>query len=284
VTVIADEFKESGGGKGSNQAVAAAKFGASVRLIARVGADRYGRDALAMYRKLGMDTGSVRIDRTIHSGISVILIDQDGNNLIAVVPGANLNLSRKDLDSAEDVLRSSRLVGFQLENDHETVFYGIRRAHDLGVTTFLDPGPAIKLPESLYTCIDIIKPNEAEASILTGIRVIDTQSAERAGKWLVDRGVKQAIITLGREGAVSATRERCVHYPAPKVRAVDSTGAGDVFSGGLLFRLSQGRPMEESIQFALFAASLSTTRLGVIESIPELKEVVALLKSAEGKR
>jgi ribokinase len=237
-----------------------------------------------MYRKLGMDTGSVRIDRTIHSGISVILIDQDGNNLIAVVPGANLNLSRKDLDSAEDVLRSSRLVGFQLENDHETVFYGIRRAHDLGVTAFLDPAPAIKLPESLYTCIDIIKPNEAEASILTGIRVIDTQSAERAGKWLVDRGVKQAIITLGRGGAVSATRERCVHYPAPMVRAVDSTGAGDVFSGGLLFRLSQGRPMEESIQFALFAASLSTTRLGVIESIPELKEVVALLKSAEGKR
>ena len=180
-TIIADAFKESGGGKGSNQAVAAALLGAETRFIGRLGDDKYGAAALELYRQVGISTDTIKIDKTIHSGISVILINKVGQNLISVVPGANLRLSRKDIDSAERVLRRSYVVGFQLENDHETVFYGLKKCHDLGIRTFLDPAPAVKLPPSVYPCLDFIKPNETEASLLSGLRVKDPGSAKKGG-------------------------------------------------------------------------------------------------------
>ncbi|MHA2407542.1 MAG: PfkB family carbohydrate kinase, partial [Candidatus Ranarchaeia archaeon] len=166
-TIISDKFFEGGGGKGSNQAIAAAFYGAKTRFIGRIGADKYGTDALAMYKKFGISTEMIAIDKSTHSGISVILIDKYGKNLISVVPGANLNLSRCDIDSAAMLLKKSFIVGFQLENNHDVVYYGIRKVHGFGIKTFLDPAPASKLPEDLYPCIDIIKPNETEASILT---------------------------------------------------------------------------------------------------------------------
>ncbi|MBE3064772.1 MAG: ribokinase [Spirochaetes bacterium] len=276
-TVLADEFIEGGGGKGSNQAVAAAKFGAAIRFICRLGADKYGLDALSMYARFGIRADMIKIDTTIHSGISVILIGKDGNNLISVAPGANLNLSPEDIDSSAAVLGNSRVVGFQLENRHETVFYAIRTVHGMGVTTFLDPAPAVRLPDDLYRCIDIIKPNETEASILTGLRVVDADSAVRAGLWLVDRGVRTAIVTLGEQGVVLVTRETQEHFPAPRVTAIDATGAGDVFSGVFLVSLAQDRSMPDAIRFASAAAALSTTRLGVIEAIPELAEVTEFM-------
>ena len=277
-TIIADAFKESGGGKGSNQAVAAALLGAETRFIGRLGDDKYGAAALELYRQVGISTDTIKIDKTIHSGISVILINKVGQNLISVVPGANLRLSRKDIDSAERVLRRSYVVGFQLENDHETVFYGLKKCHDLGIRTFLDPAPAVKLPPSVYPCLDFIKPNETEASLLSGLRVKDPGSAKKAVRWFLARGVKTAIITLGAGGAVLGTEGGTRHFPAPRVKAIDATGAGDIFSAGLLVELSRRRSIEESVLFAVHAASLSTTRLGVIESIPTYQEVVALMK------
>jgi ribokinase len=282
-TIIADKFKESGGGKGSNQAVAAATLGASTRFIGRIGDDKYGADALEMYKKLHISKEHVKIDKTIHTGISVILIDEAGHNLISVVPGANLRLSREDLDSAESILKSSFIVGFQLENDPKTVIYGIRKVHALRVKTFLDPAPAVKLPADLYPCLDFIKPNETEATILTSIQVVDPRSAEKAGRWFLDQGVKTAIITLGAAGAVLVTENHTEHYPAPEVQAIDSTGAGDIFSGGFLAKLSAGSSVVESIVFAVQAASLSTTRLGVIESIPSCEEVLGFMKKSPGK-
>ena len=273
-TILADEFKEGGGGKGSNQAVAAAILGAPTRFIGRIGSDKYGKDALAMYRRLKIATDMVKIDRTIHSGISVIIIDEKGRNLISVVPGANLRLSKKDIDSAEKILKGSSIVGFQLENDRETVLYGIRKVHALGVGTFLDPAPAFKLPSSIYPCLDFIKPNETEACTLTGIRVKDPKTAERAGRWFLERGVKTAIITLGAAGAVLVTKDTAKHFPAPRLDSIDTTGAGDIFSGGFLANLAAGKGLDASIAFAVHCASLSTTRLGVIESIPTYREVV----------
>jgi ribokinase len=274
-TIIAGEFKEGGGGKGSNQAVAAALLGARTRFIGRIGRDKYGADALGMYKRLKIAAGQVKIDSTIHSGISVILIDEAGRNLISVVPGANLRLSRKDLDSAGAILQKSFIVGFQLENKLDTVLYGIRKAHRLGVMTFLDPAPAVKLPSDIYPCLDFIKPNETEASILTGIKVKDTLTAEKAGRWFLRRGVRSAIITLGAAGAVLVTKEKTRHFPSPRVDAVDTTGAGDIFSGGFLADLSRGKSLDESMTFAVHCATLSTTRLGVIESIPSREEVTA---------
>jgi ribokinase len=279
-TVIADEFKESGGGKGSNQAVAAAKLGAKTRFIGCIGRDKYGEAALALYRECGISSDRIKVDPTTHSGISVILIDSEGRNLISVVPGANLRLSKREMDGAVPLFRESCVVGFQLENDHETVFYGIRRAHELGVTTFLDPAPAAPIPENIYPCLDIIKPNETEASILTGIPVRDLASAAAAGRRFLERGVKTSIITLGAEGALLSKDGSAKHFPCPRVAAVDTTGAGDIFSGGFLACLSVGKPVEEAIAFANAAASLSTTRLGVIESIPTYNEAVRFMAGA----
>jgi ribokinase len=277
-TITADQFVEGAGGKGSNQAMTAAMFGADVKFIGRVGVDSYGKDALNMYKKVGISRELVTIDKSMHSGISVILIDKDGRNMISVALGANLKLSKQDIDRAVDVMGKSLLVGFQLENNLDTVFYGIRLAHGLGTMTFLDPAPAAKLPDDLYPCIDIIKPNETEASVLTGIEVKDVRSAEAAGRWLMERGAGTAIITLGAQGAVLVTDNTVKHFPAPKVKAVDTTGAGDIFSGSFMSALAEGTPLDKAIRFANAAAALSTTRLGVIESIPAREEVAGMLK------
>jgi ribokinase len=278
-TVIGNKFHEGGGGKGSNQAVAASRLGAKTRFIGRIGNDKYGQDALAMYQQLGISTDAIKIDTGIHSGISVIIIDKDGHNLISVVPGANFNLSQEDIDAAEKAFADSYIVGFQLENKLEVIDYAIRKVHSLGTRTLLDPAPAVKISDDLYPCIDYIKPNETEAAILTDIQVTDVKSAERAGKWFIERGVKTAIITLGAQGSVLIADGKSKHFRPPQVKAIDSTGAGDVFSGALIAALSQEKTIEDAIVFANHAAALSVTRLGVIESIPELKEVVAFLDS-----
>ena len=274
-TVIAEQFYEGGGGKGSNQALAASALGARTRLVARIGTDKYGDDALAMYNRHGVSPEYIRRDPTIHSGISVILIDEDGHNLISVAPGANFNLSEEDIDSAIGAFADSCLVGFQLENRLGAVEYGIRKVHALGVTTFLDPAPATKLPEDLFACIDYIKPNEHEAEVLTGIPVRDVASAVLAGRWFIEHGVTTAIVTLGKLGAVWATDGRSEHHQPPPVCAIDTTGAGDIFSGAFMTAYSQGKPLEESIRFANTAAAISVTRLGVVEAIPRLDEVMA---------
>ena len=272
-TIIAKQFIEGAGGKGSNQAVAAAKFGARTRFIGRLGADKYGLDALKMYNGYNISVDMIKIDPSIHSGISIILIDKNGKNLISVAPGANFNLSEKDIDSAEEVLRNSMIVGFQLENDYKVVSYGIRKVHEMNIPTFLDPAPALKLPDEVFRYIDIIKPNETEATTLTGIKVENVKSAENAGKWLIDKGVKTVILTLGESGAVLVTKQEVEYFPAPQIQAVDTTGAGDIFSGAFFFSLQNGKTIKESIKFAVVAASLSTTKIGVIESIPDLVQI-----------
>lgn len=278
-TIIADQFFEGGGGKGSNQAVAAAKFGARTRFISRLGADKYGLDALKIYNNYKISTDMIKLDATIHSGISIILIDKKGNNIISVAPGANFKLSKQDIDSAENVLKESMIVGFQLENDYNVVSYGIRKVHDSNVLTFLDPAPAIKLPDEIFRYIDIIKPNETEAFTLTGIKIEDIQSAEYAGKWLIDKGVKTVILTLGEKGALLVTNEHTEYFPAPKLNTIDTTGAGDIFSGAFFYSFQNGNTIRESIQFSVVAASISTTKTGVIESIPEITEINDFIKN-----
>lgn len=272
-TVIGTAFHEGGGGKGSNQAVAASRFGADTRFIGRIGKDKYGDDALAMYKRLGINADMIKVDTTIHSGISVILIDRDGRNLISVVPGANFKLSTADIDAAAKAFAPPCIAGFQLENNLEVIDYAIRRSHEWGAHTLLDPAPAQRLPDDLFPFIDYIKPNETEASMLTGLQVDGVSTAKKAGQWFLDRGVKTAIITLGQQGAVLVAGGKTDHFPAPQVDPLDTTGAGDVFSGALMTGLSKGRSVEESIVFANHAAALSVTRLGVIEAIPELAEV-----------
>jgi ribokinase len=277
-SVTAEQFIEGAGGKGSNQAVTAAMFGSDVRFVARVGDDSYGRYALGLYKRVGISSELVTIDRSIHSGISIILIDKMGRNMISVALGANLKLSPDDIDKALPVIEKSALVGFQFENSLDTVFYGLRKAHEKRVMIFLDPAPAQKIPDEVYQFIDIIKPNETEARIITGIKVDGVETAEMAGRWLIERGVRTAIITLGELGAVLVDKTGARHFAAPKVNAVDSTGAGDIFSGALLSALADGNMLPEALEYATVAAALSTTRLGVIESIPSREEVAQFMR------
>ena len=273
-TVIADHFSEIPGGKGSNQAVAASSQGAAVQFVARIGCDRYGDDAMRMYNEKGISSKYIRRDSTIHTGFGAVIVDDAGGNLISVAPGANYNLSSEDLDAAEEALAASLMVGFQLENRLEVVNYGIRKVHALGVKTILDPAPAAKLPDDLYPFLDFIKPNEHEATILTGIPVTGVQEAKQAGRWLVERGVKVVLVTLGEVGVVCVSADREEHYLPPRVKAIDTTGAGDIFNGAFMAAFSHGDALKECIQFANRAASISVTRLGVIEAIPQLEEVI----------
>jgi len=272
-TIIGHEFIEGGGGKGSNQAVAAATFGADTTFIGKLGADKYAIDALNMYKKKGISIDRINIVPGVNSGMSVMIIDNKGNNMISVIPGANFLFSTSDIDSEKQVIESSYITGFQLENNHDAVFYGIRKAKEWGSITFLDPAPATVLPDDLYPYIYIIKPNETEASILTGIEVNDIESAKSAGRWLLKKGVQKAIVTLGEKGVVLVSKDEEQFFPAPKVEAVDTTGAGDIFSGCFLAALAHDRPLHDSIECAVCAASLSTTKMGVIESIPTINEL-----------
>jgi ribokinase len=274
-TVIAEYFSEIPGGKGSNTAVAASTLGAEVQFIARIGNDRYAEEALAMYRAKGISTKYILRDATTHTGFAAVLVDDRGRNLISVAPGANYRLSSEDLDAAEEAFACSLIVAFQLENRMEVVDYGIRKAHALGAKTLLDPAPAARLPHDLYPYLDFIKPNEHEASILTGMAVTGIEEARRAGSCLVERGVKVALVTLGELGVVCVSAKGAHHYVPPLVNAIDTTGAGDTFCGAFLAAFSQGQDLAECIRFANCAASISVTRLGVIEAIPRLEEVLA---------
>ncbi len=278
-TVIARGFGESSGGKGSNQAVAASKMGVKTRFIGRVGDDHNGRDALAMYGRLGIDKSRTVIDKFARTGLSVIMVDENGRNQITVVPGANYNLSKEDIDAALDILRDSAIVGFQLENKPEVVAYGLKKVAEMGIKTLLDPAPAFALPQDLYPSVYYIKPNEHEAKTLTGIPVNDFESACQAGKWFLDKGVQVAVITLGSAGCALVTKDGSMFLNAPKVTAVDTTGAGDCFSGVLMAGITQGKTIENAIIFASHAAALSVTECGVVDSIPTLAETEAFMKT-----
>jgi len=275
-TVIFDAFTEGGGGKGSNQAIACSKLGGTVCLVARIGQDKYGQDALAMYDRYGISCRGIRVDETIHTGVSVILIDRNGRNMICVVPGANFNLSREDIDRNRDLLEDAYLVGFQLENNLDVVAYGIRQARQAGALTLLDPAPARKLPDDLLPFIDIIKPNEHEASLITGLPVTGVDEATLAGEWFLQRGVGTAIITLGEHGCVLVREGKAEHFPAPRVDVADTTGAGDCFSGALMAALSRGADYTDAIRFANRAASMTCRITGVIEAIPDLADLADL--------
>ena len=274
-TLIGDTFWEGGGGKGSNQALAAGKLGAKTVFVGCIGNDSYGKFALDLYEKSGVSHEYIRVDNTIHSGISVIFIDQYVKNSIMVVPGANYSLCEEDIDRAVPAMEASSIVGFQLENSLDIVAYGIRRAKQAGAQVLLDPAPAQKLPDDLYQYIDIIKPNEHEAATLSGIEVVDSETAVAAGKWFLEKGVQSAVITLGDKGAVLVEKTGSMFFPSQKVDAVDTTGAGDCFSGALMAALNEGKTIQEAIAFAHIAAGISVTALGVVEALPSREQMEA---------
>jgi ribokinase len=267
-TVIGGTFSTAAGGKGANQAVAAARAGGRVTFIARVGDDMFGRQALDGFRADGIDVSHVIIDPDAPSGVASIFVDAKGQNSIAVAGGANANLSPDDIHNAADVIAAADILVMQLETPVETVRAAAQIARDNAVTVILNPAPAQPLDKDLLKCISILTPNESEAELLTGIPVDSPQAAQKAADALRARGVKVVIITMGEKGALLSTQNASAFVPAFKVDAVDATAAGDVFNGALAVAVAEGAPLPRAVRFASAAAALSVTKLGAQPSAP----------------
>lgn len=277
-TILGGDFLMVPGGKGANQAVAAAKLGARVHFVARLGNDLFGRKSLENFRLGGLDATYVSLTSDAPSGVALITVDEAGNNAIVVAPGANARLSPDDVRRAEAEIRSAGAVVAQLEVPLATVQCAAEIACKAGVPFLLNPAPAQPLDESLLSKAAVLTPNESEAQILTGIEVVDEDSARKAARKLLDAGAKAVIVTMGARGFLLAEDGATEFVPAMKVKAVDATAAGDAFMGSLAVGLAQGQSLREAALFANRVAALSVTRLGAQTSMPtrqELDEFIA---------
>ena len=273
-TILGGRFLMNPGGKGANQAVAAARLGGDVVFIAKVGEDLFGREAKALFSKEGICTDYVFTDPSEPSGVALIMVDRKGENCISVASGANATLAPDDLQAARGEIERAGLVLMQLETPVETVLCAAQWASAKGVPVVLNPAPACELPEELFGCLSMITPNESEAELLTGVKVADEASASAAAIALCAKGVKRVVITLGAKGAFVYADGCGTLVPAFKVEAVDTTAAGDVFNGALAVALIEGQPLAEAVSFAAKAASVSVTRMGAQASAPYRREVV----------
>ncbi len=272
-TILGGNFFMNAGGKGANQAVAAARLGGNVSLIARTGDDVFGRQAKQIFDSDNINTDYLLTDPHHPSGIALITVDSHGENCIVVAPGANNYLTKTDIEIArKDILRSE-IILMQLEIPIETVSYVAEIAREAGIKVILNPAPATKIPDELLSGLYMITPNETEAEMISGIPVLDVESAALAARNLSDRGVKVVIITLGSKGALLYAGEKEILIPVQKVEAIDTTAAGDVFNGAIAVAISEGFELEKAVEFACKAASISVTRMGAQSSAPYRNEL-----------
>jgi len=278
-TLIGSKFQIGFGGKGANQAVMAAKLGAQVSVVSRVGRDVFGNDTLRNFRELHMDTTYLGFDDTLFSGVAPITVDENtGQNSIIIVPGANYGFFAADVRAAAPAIQGADVVICQLEILMECTLEAFRVAKEKDVLTILNPAPAAELPDELIRLTDVLIPNEIEAAMITGMPTDTTEQAEAAARELLARGAKTVILTLGSRGALFIEGDGAAQYvAAEKVQAVDTTGAGDSFVGSLSYFLGQKRPMREAVEKSVAIATLSVLKTGTQTSFPVREEVLHLL-------
>lgn len=262
-TVLGGEFRMGPGGKGANQAVAARRLGADVSFICKVGRDIFGDNAISGYQKEGIDCSRIlRSDKA--SGTALILVDCNAENCIAVAPGANADLTPEDVDSVADVIRSADYLILQLEIPVESVLRAAKIAHEAGVYVILNPAPACHLPEELFGYISLITPNQTESALLSGVE----DNLDAAVERLMQLGVKDVVVTLGSKGSLVISEGAKTLVPSLKVKAVDTTAAGDTFCGALCVALSEGCSLVDAAGFATKASALTVQKMGAQDSIP----------------
>lgn len=277
-TVLGGEFITAAGGKGANQAVAARRAGGSVTFIARIGADVLGDQALESWRRESIDVTQVSRDPKAPSGVALILVDDKGENSIAVAGGANQRLSPTHVRKATKVIRSAGTLLMQLETPLAAISAAAEIAVKAGVRVILNPAPAQKLPAALLRLLTFITPNETEAETLTGIRIRTDKDCHRAATALQHAGARSVIITLGARGAFLAAEDGTrLLVPTFPVEPVDTTAAGDTFNGALAVALGEGLALPEAVRFANAAAAIGITRIGAQPSAPKRREIRALL-------
>lgn len=277
-TLIGQAFALSPGGKGANQAVAAARLGAEVSMIGRVGKDTFGSEMLEIIRNEGIHIEHISVSEHEATGVASIVIEEDGENRIIVVPGANIELTVEDIQALEAVISQAKIIVLQLEMDLAMSEQAIAIAHRKGIPVILNPAPARVLKDEMLAQVSYLTPNETEAGILSGMTVDSAETAEQAARILLQKGVQNVIVTLGSKGALIVNAEGAKAVPGFPIKAVDTVAAGDSFNGALAQQLVLGKTLEEAVSFANAVGALAVGKEGAIPSLPQLSEVEQFLK------
>lgn len=272
-TILGGQFLLNPGGKGANQAVAAAKLGGETHFVCKVGNDVFGEMARKQFIETGIHSEFVQTDSENPSGVALINVDAHGENCITVASGANGSLSKADVDNASILFEKENILLIQLEIPLESVWYAIEKAAKSGMKVILNPAPAAQIPDRVYPHLFAITPNETEIELLTGIAVTHLDEAKKAAAQLIEKGVQHVIITLGAQGAFYQSAHDELFVPTQAVKAVDTTAAGDCFNGALAVALSQQKSWLDAINFSCRAATYSVMHAGAQASMPELKNL-----------
>lgn len=276
-TVLGSSFQMGPGGKGSNQAVAAHRAGADVTMITKVGRDVFGREALEFYRSEGMDTTYFLMDDRHATGSALINVDSvTAQNQIVVVIGACDHITHEDLETCRAQIEGAGILLLQHEINSSAQYEAIEMAHRAGVQIILNPAPAAEIPGEIMKKLDVVTPNETEVQALTGICVRNGEDAKRAAEVLFQKGVKQVVITMGKQGAFAADKNRSEWIPRIPVEARDTTGAGDAFNGGFVMAMSEGKDLFTSLRYGNVTGALSVTRTGSSPSMPMREDIQRL--------
>jgi ribokinase len=273
-TILGNEYNIGPGGKGCNQAVAIARLGGKVNFISKIGIDNYGKLALDTLKKNNIETQNIIQDKSLQTGVAGILVEKNsGKNAINVIVGAPSTLKISDLDNQIKVIKNSKIFLTQLEVPKNVTLHCLKVAKDNGCITILNPAPASKISKEFFNNIDYFTPNETEAEFYTGVKITNEEEARQAAEKLINLGVKKVIITLGEKGLFYSDGNEEIYLKANSVKAIDTTGAGDAFNGGLAFGLSTKKPIKECLEFANKVAGISTTKHGAGDAMPFIKDI-----------
>ena len=273
-TILGNKYNIGPGGKGCNQAVAIARLGGKVNFISKIGRDEYGELALNTLKKNKIDTKNIIQDKNLQTGVAGILVDQNsGKNAINVIVGAPSSFKIDEIDKQINLIKNSKIFLTQLEVPKDVTLHCLKVAKNNGCLTILNPAPASDITKEFYSNIDFFTPNETEAEFYTGIKITNEKEAKQAADELINLGIKKVIITLGEKGLFYTDGKEEIYLKANQVKAVDTTGAGDAFNGGLAFGLSKNQPIKECLKLANKVAGLSTTKLGAGDAMPFKKDL-----------
>lgn len=272
-TLIGSNFKEIPGGKGANQAVAASRLGGDVYMIGKVGNDGFGESLLKQLKADKVNIDYVKFEEG-PSGVALITVDKNAENSIVVSPGANFKLTESDIDECMDAIKESNIVVIQLETPIDTIRYALEKSKELGKFTILNPAPAVKLSDNIIKNVDLLTPNETELEILSGVKINCEDDIKKAANVMIQKGVKQLIVTLGSKGSLYLDKDKIEFKKSYKVDAIDTTAAGDSYTGALSVAFSQGKSIDEAMDFASKAGALCVTNIGAQTSIPNLYDIM----------
>ena len=277
-TIIGLDFYTAPGGKGANQAVAAGRLGVDTLMFGRIGDDFFGKDLQKNLQENNVGIKGVKIDNALPTGTALITVDNNAENTIIIIPGANGAVCISDTNNLIPFFKKANILMLQLEIPLDTVVAAAKKARESGVKVLLDPAPARELPDELLQLCDFITPNETEAQILTGITIDNSMDAKKAAEVLLEKGVQAVIVKMSSKGSYYYDGSIEILFPAYKVDAVDTVAAGDAFNGGFAAAFSEGKPIEEILQWANACGALSTTKPGAQPSMPSREELISFLK------